>query len=92
LGGVINSLRSLIDRIDSNFREAKDLILDLARRLDEERVVKQGHVSRKIKEILEDKISQGKISEKWIEECYLINKGIVLQDLIENACLYLLVL
>src|SRR2546428_13120326 len=69
LEGVIASLRSLIDRIDSNFREAKDLILELARRLDEERVVKQGQVCRKIKKILEDKISQGKISEKWIEEC-----------------------
>jgi hypothetical protein len=36
---------------------------------DEEHVVKQGQVCRKIKEILEDKINQGKISEKWIEEC-----------------------
>ncbi|MGB8937442.1 MAG: hypothetical protein WCC17_20310 [Candidatus Nitrosopolaris sp.] len=69
LGGVIASLRSVIDRIDSNFREAKDLILELARRLDEEHVLKQDQVCRKIKEILEDKISQGKISEKWIEEC-----------------------
>jgi hypothetical protein len=45
------------------------LILDTARRLDEEHVVKQDQICRKIKELLEDKIQETKISEGWIEEC-----------------------
>jgi hypothetical protein len=69
LDDIITTLRSLIDQIDSNFREAKDLILELARRLDEEAVCERGRVCRKIKNILEEKIRQGKITEKWIEEC-----------------------
>lgn len=69
LNDIIASLQSLIDQIDSCFREAKALILELARRLDEEGVCERGHVCREIKKILKDKISQGKITETWIEEC-----------------------
>ncbi len=69
LDGIIASLLSIIDQIDSCFREAKALILELARRLDEGGVCERGHVCREIKKILKDKISQHKITETWIEEC-----------------------
>jgi len=41
----------------------------LARRLDESKQCEQGQISKRIKEILKDKIHEGKISGKWIEEC-----------------------
>lgn len=66
---IITNLQSLIDQMDFYNREAKDLILELARRLDEERGFERGIICREIKKILKDKISQRKISEKWIEEC-----------------------
>lgn len=69
LDDLIKALLSLIDQIDSCFREAKALILELATRLDEEGVYERGYICREIKKILKDKISQGKITEKWIEEC-----------------------
>jgi hypothetical protein len=52
-----------------NFTNAKSLILELARRLDETRRCEQSQICRKIKEILQDKIKDGKITEKWIEGC-----------------------
>jgi len=66
---IIARVLSLIDHIDSNFRELKGLILELARRLDEEGICVRGHICREIKKILKDRISQGKVTEKWIEEC-----------------------
>ena len=67
--GIIADLRCLIDDIDSNFKKAKDLILELAQRLDVERPSERIHICRWIKNILKDKITEGKITEKWIEEC-----------------------
>ena len=45
------------------------MILETARQLDEEHVEEQAKICKKIKEILKDKIQEGKISEGWIEEC-----------------------
>jgi hypothetical protein len=45
------------------------LILETARQLDEGHVEEQTKICKKIKEILKDKIQEGKISEGWIEEC-----------------------
>jgi hypothetical protein len=42
----------------------------LARRLDEGGLCERVKISREIKKILNDKISQGK-KEKWIEDVYL---------------------
>jgi hypothetical protein len=39
------------------------LILELARQLDEEKLCDRNHISRKIKEILKDKIQAGKITK-----------------------------
>ena len=67
--GIIADLRIVIDQLDMNFANAKSLILELARRLDETKRCEQSQICRKIKEILQDKIKDGKITEKWIEGC-----------------------
>lgn len=66
---IILELKEVIDRFDYNFRKAKDLILELARTLDESERCERTQISRKIKEILKDKINEGKITAKWIHEC-----------------------
>ena len=69
IAGIITDLRSLIDQIDSNFKRARELVLELARKLDEQHICERDHVCRKVKEMLKDKIKENKITEKWIEEC-----------------------
>jgi len=66
---ILVKLKKIIDQLDIHFAEAKNLIVELARKLDEAKRCKQSQICRKIKELLEDKIKGGKISEKWIEEC-----------------------
>ena len=66
---IILKLKKAIDRIDYDFRKAKDLILELARILDEWEQCERTQISRKIKEILKDKINEGKITAKWIHDC-----------------------
>lgn len=67
--GIVVDLRQVVDQIDKDFKKAKDLITEIARRLDEGRFCERGHISRKIKEMLQDKIKEGKITSKWIEDC-----------------------
>ena len=66
---IIAKLRDAIDERDKNFADAKSLILELARHLDETRQCEETQICRKIKEMLNDKIKEGKITGKWIEEC-----------------------
>jgi len=66
---IIAKLRDVIDERDKNFADAKSLILELARHLDETRQCEETQICRKIKEMLNDKINEGKITGKWIEEC-----------------------
>jgi hypothetical protein len=66
---IIAKLRDAIEERDKNFADAKSLILELARHLDETRQSEQSQICRKIKEMLADKINEGKITGKWIEEC-----------------------
>ena len=47
----------------------REIIIELARRLDEEQFCKQDTICQAIKEILKEKISEGKISERYIESC-----------------------
>ena len=56
-------------RFDSDFKQARELILEIAKRLDEEGVCERNEISRTLKKILRDKIQKGKVTEKWIEEC-----------------------
>jgi uncharacterized protein YnzC (UPF0291/DUF896 family) len=66
---VVVNLRAVIDELDRNFASAKSLILKLARLLDETKQCKQSQICAKIKEMLADKIKEGKITKKWIERC-----------------------
>ena len=66
---IIANLRAVIDELDRNFTSAKNLILKLARLLDETNQCERSQVCRKIKEVLRDKIKEGKITGKWIERC-----------------------
>jgi uncharacterized protein YnzC (UPF0291/DUF896 family) len=66
---VVVDLRAVIDALDRNFTSAKSLILELARLLDETKECKQSLICTKIKEMLADKIKEGKITKKWIERC-----------------------
>lgn len=61
--GIIAELRAVIDQIGNNLTNARKLILELARRFDENKVHEQSQISIKIKEVLQDKIKEGKISE-----------------------------
>ena len=45
------------------------MIHELARQLDERRLCERGRISIKIKEILDDKIHAGKVTERWIRKC-----------------------
>src|ERR1043166_4385303 len=65
---IIAKLRGVIDEL-KNFADAKSLILELARHLDETRQCEGTQICRKIKQMLTDKINEGKITGKWIEEC-----------------------
>jgi hypothetical protein len=66
---IITKLRITVDHIDSPRNYARDLIHELARQLDERRLCERGRISIKIKEILEDKILAGKVTERWIRKC-----------------------
>jgi hypothetical protein len=66
---VVVNLRAVIDELNRNFASAKSLILKLARLLDETKECKQSEICTKIKEMLADKIKEGKITKKWIERC-----------------------
>jgi hypothetical protein len=69
INGIITNLKLAVDQLSKDFTKAKDLIHELALRLDESKQCKRDQVSRKIKKILKDKISEGKITAKWIEDC-----------------------
>jgi hypothetical protein len=69
IDNIIADLRNTIDELAINFNTAKNLILELASRFDETKRCEQSQICRKIKEILQDKINEAKITAKWIEEC-----------------------
>jgi hypothetical protein len=69
IDGIIVDLRIVIDQLNADVANAKSLILELARRLDETKRCEQSQICKKIKEILQDKIKGGKITKKWIAEC-----------------------
>ena len=69
INGIIVDLRQVIDQLSLNKTSARDLIQELARRLDENKQCEQGQICKRIKEILKDELKKGKISEKWIEKC-----------------------
>ncbi len=69
LNEIIAELKTAIDRIVTNQTNARKLILELARRSDEGHICERNQICRRIKDILKDKIKQGHITDKWIEDC-----------------------
>jgi hypothetical protein len=66
---LVTRVKEVIDKLAKDFADAKDLILELARALVEtKQCAQRSQICRKIKEILRDKITEGKVTEKWIEE------------------------
>jgi hypothetical protein len=66
---IVANLKAVIDELGKNIANARSLISELAKLLDETKQCEQSQICRKIKEMLKDKITEGKITEKWIEEC-----------------------
>jgi hypothetical protein len=66
---ITTDLKLAIDQIGSSVKNASDKILELARLLDESGQCERRSISRKIKELLADKIKEGKITAKWIHDC-----------------------
>src|SRR5918995_35359 len=69
LNEIIAELKTVIGQIITNQTNARKLILELARRLDEGHRCERNQICRRIKDILKDKIRQGHITDKWIEDC-----------------------
>jgi hypothetical protein len=67
--GIITELKLTIDQLSSNFESAKSLILKLARKMDEVGLCERNEICSTIKDLLKDKIKEGKITPKWIEKC-----------------------
>jgi hypothetical protein len=63
---TIANLRNVIDQFGTN---SKELVIELARGINEEKICERNKISRLIKYILKDKIREGKITAKWIEDC-----------------------
>ncbi len=66
---IVDKLKAVIDDLARNFANAKSLILELARLMDETKQCEQSKICSKIKQILKEKIADGKITGKWIEKC-----------------------
>jgi len=66
---TVRELWTVIDRFHSDFITAEELIVDLARQLDEGGLCKREHISRKIKALLKHAIKAGKVTDSWIYKC-----------------------
>ncbi|MFY9966042.1 MAG: hypothetical protein WAK50_09920 [Nitrososphaeraceae archaeon] len=68
--GMIIDLRLSIDDYYNHLIRVKELILEIAKILSQEEwKFEKSTICTRIKEILEDKVREGKITERWIEEC-----------------------
>ncbi len=68
VNGIIADLKMLVENLHLEFTKLREIIQELARRLDENKICKQEIICQAIKEIKE-KIAEGKISERYIEGC-----------------------
>ena len=69
LNGIIADLKILVEKFHFEFTKLREIIQELAKRLDENEICKQETICQAIKEILKEKIADGKISERYIESC-----------------------
>jgi hypothetical protein len=66
---VLAELKMLVENLHLKFIKLREIIQELAKRLDENKICKQEIVCQANKEILKEKIADGKISERYIEGC-----------------------
>ena len=66
---LIAILKALIDNLSDSFKTLEERIIELAKRLSESKLYEISTISSIIKEILMDKIKDGKITERYIEKC-----------------------
>ena len=59
----------MVEELHLEFKKLREIIIELARRLDEEQICKQETICQAIKEILKEEIAEGKISVRYIESC-----------------------
>jgi len=69
VNGIITDLKMVVEKFHFEYTKLRDIIQELAKRLDENKICKQEIVCQAIKEILKEKIADGKISERYIESC-----------------------
>ena len=69
VNGIIADLKMVVEKFHLEFTKMREIIQELAKRLDENKICKQEIVCQAIKEILKEKIAEGKISERYIESC-----------------------
>ena len=69
VNGIIADLKIVVEKFHLEFTKLREIIQELAKRLDENKICKQEIVCQAIKEILKEKIADGKISERYIESC-----------------------
>ncbi|HET9806798.1 MAG TPA: hypothetical protein VFP49_07805 [Nitrososphaeraceae archaeon] len=69
VNGIIADLKIMVEILNINFTKLRQIINELARILDEKQICKQETICQSIKEILKEKIDEGKISERYIESC-----------------------
>jgi hypothetical protein len=69
VNGIIADLKMVVEKFHFEFTKLREIIQELAKRLDENKICKQDIICHVIKEILKEKIDEGKISERYIESC-----------------------
>ena len=69
VNGIIADLKMMVEILSLNLTKLREIIQELAKRLDEEQICKQETICQAIKEISKEKITEGKISERYIESC-----------------------
>jgi hypothetical protein len=69
LSNIIEKLKIQIDGLNIIFETVRDVILELAKYLDENKYCETSEICSFIKKLLEDKIRETKITARWIEEC-----------------------
>jgi len=69
VNGIIADLKIVVENFHLECTKLRDIIQELAKKLDENKICKQDIICQSIKEILKEKIDEGKISERYIESC-----------------------
>lgn len=66
---IITNLKNRIDHLGITFNTIKEDILQLAIHLDEDKKCERHEICALIKKLLSDKVKEGKVSARWIEDC-----------------------